>query len=173
MSKKRVEKAGKPLSPRPAAKRADTAYPVEQEDLDEQQRRLRKAATAGAEAMRTPAPAAMAERSSTPAALLSKPLAPLGALWPSSVPPRGEATPSQGTAPQKAPIAAIAPRPAPATAAPLPQPPAQSLPPTSPEKAAVAAPGMKATAPKTLGVRFALDKPDAKGVSVCGEFNGR
>jgi 1,4-alpha-glucan branching enzyme len=27
-------------------------------------------------------------------------------------------------------------------------------------------------APKTLSVRFTLHKPEAKGVSVCGDFNG-
>jgi 1,4-alpha-glucan branching enzyme len=42
----------------------------------------------------------------------------------------------------------------------------------SPEKAAVVAPAAKSTAPKTLSVRFALHKPDAKRVSLCGEFNG-
>jgi 1,4-alpha-glucan branching enzyme len=36
----------------------------------------------------------------------------------------------------------------------------------------VAAPATKATTPKTLSVRFALHKPDAKQVSLCGEFNG-
>jgi 1,4-alpha-glucan branching enzyme len=36
----------------------------------------------------------------------------------------------------------------------------------------VAEPAAKPAAPKTLGVTFALHKPDAKHVSLCGEFNG-
>jgi len=157
MAKTITRKVGKPLSPKPAVKQDDTAYLV-REDLDEQQERLRKAAAAGANALRTPAPAAPAEPSPAPATVPSKPLAPLAALWPSSVPPGGEVTPSQG--------------PAPATAAPLPQPHAQSAPPKSPEKVAVAAPAEKPPAPKTLSVSFALHKPDAKRVSLCGDFNG-
>jgi hypothetical protein len=144
------------MSPKPAVKQEDTAYLV-REDLDEEQERLMNAAAAGANGLTTQAPAAAAEQPPT-AAATSKPLAPLAALWPSSVPPRGEVTPSQG--------------PAPATAAPLPQPHAQSAPPKSPEKVAVAAPAEKPPAPKTLSVSFALHKPDAKRVSLCGDFNG-
>jgi 1,4-alpha-glucan branching enzyme len=36
----------------------------------------------------------------------------------------------------------------------------------------VAASAEKPTAPKTLSVSFAVHKPDAKGVSLCGDFNG-
>ena len=36
----------------------------------------------------------------------------------------------------------------------------------------MAASAEKPTAPKTLSVSFALHKPDAKGVLLCGEFNG-
>ena len=171
MSKKTVKKATKPRSPKPPAAQVDTAYLV-REDLDEQQERLRKGAAAGAAALRTPAPAAPAGQPPAPATVPSKPLAPLASLWPSSVPPQGEATPSQGPASQKVPVAAIASKPAPTTAAPLPQPPAQPPVPKSPEKAAVAAQAPKPTATKTVNVSFALHKPDAKGVSVCGEFNG-
>jgi hypothetical protein len=53
MAKTITRRTRKPLSPKPAAKQADTAYPVEQEDLEEQQERLRKAAAAGAAALRT------------------------------------------------------------------------------------------------------------------------
>ena len=156
MAKKNSKTERKPLSPKPAVMQEDTAYLV-REDLDEQQERISKAEAAGAGAVRTPAPPAPAEQP-PPAAAASKPLAPLAALWPSSVPPRGEVTPSQG--------------PAPATAAPLPQPHAQSAPPKSPEKVAVATPAEKPPAPKTLSVSFALHKPDAKRVSLCGDFNG-
>ena len=172
MSKKTDKKTTKPRSPKPpAAKQVDTAYLV-REDLDEQQERLRTAAAAGAAALRTPAPTAPAGQPPAPATVPSKPLAPLASLWPSSVPSEGESRPSQSPAPKKAPVAATAPKPAPATAAPLPQPPAQPPAPKSPEKAAVAAQASKPTAPKTRSVSFAIHKPDAKGVSVCGEFNG-
>ena len=40
------------------------------------------------------------------------------------------------------------------------------------ESAPAAAIAPKPAAPKTLSVRFALHKPDAKGVAVCGDFNG-
>ena len=171
MAKKNSKTERKPLSPKPAVKQVDTAHLV-REDLDEQQERLSKAEAAGAGAVRTPAPPAPPERPPAPATVPSKPLAPLAALWPSSVPSQAEANPSQGPAPQKAPVTATASKPAPATAAPLPQPPAQSPPPKSPEKAVVAAPATKPTTPKTLSVSFALHKPDAKQVSLCGEFNG-
>src|ERR1035441_6736632 len=116
MAKKPANKVRKPLSPKPVVEREDTAYLV-REDLDEQQERLRKGAAAGANALKTPAQPAAAEQAPT-AAASSKPLAPLGALWPSSVPPRGESEPSQGPAPQKAPLTVTSPKPAPATAAP-------------------------------------------------------
>ena len=163
---------GKPLSPTPAAKRADPAYPVEQEDPNEQQRRFRKAAAAGAGALRTPAPPPPAAQPPAPAKVPSKPLAPLAALWPDPAPSKGESRPSKSPAPQKVPVAATAPKPAPAPAAPLPPPPAQLAPPKSPEKAPVATPTAKPKAPKTLSVSFAIHKPDAKRVSLCGEFNG-
>lgn len=121
--------------------------------------------------MRTPAPAAAAEQPAK-AAASSKPLTPLAALWPSSMAARGEAPRSQGLAPEEAQVTANAPKPAPAAAARLPQPAAPSASPKSAEKAAVAAPAGKASAPRTLSVRFAVHKPDAKRVSVCGDFNG-
>ena len=37
MSKRRDNKSMKPVSPKTAAKQADTAFPVEQEDIEEQQ----------------------------------------------------------------------------------------------------------------------------------------
>ena len=54
MSKKIIMKTKKPLNPKPAAKQADTAFAVDQEDLDGQQGRLRQAAAAGTGALKTP-----------------------------------------------------------------------------------------------------------------------
>ena len=169
MAKKNSKTERKPLSPKPAVMQEDTANLV-REDLDEQQERLSKAEAAGAGALKAPAPAAAAEQP-PPAAAASKPLAPLAALWPDPLPSKGESRPSQGPAPQKARIAATAPKPAAAPATPS-SPTAHPPPPKSPEKAAVAAPVAKPTAPKALSVSFALHKPDAKGVAVCGDFNG-
>jgi hypothetical protein len=170
MSQKTVKKTVKPRSPKPAVKQDDTAYLV-REDLDEQQERLRKEEAAGANALKTPAQPAAAEQAPT-AAASSKPLAPLGALWPSSVPPRGESEPSQGPAPQKAPVTVTSPKPAPATAAPLPQPPAQSEPTQSPWKAAAVAEAPLLSAVPRVKVTFVLPICDAKRVSLSGEFNG-
>ena len=171
MTKKFSKPARKPLSPKPSVKQEDTAYLV-REDLDEQQERLTKASAAGAAALRTPVPAASAKQPPAPATVPSKPLAPLTAIWPDPVASKAESGPSHAPAPQKAPVAANASKPAPDTAPPSPKPPVQAPPPTSSEKAAVAAPAAKPSAPKTLSVSFALRKPEAKHVSLCGEFNG-
>ncbi len=172
MAKKNSKTERKPPSPRPAAQQEDTAYLV-REDLEEQQERFSKAEAAGAGAVRTPAPPSPAEQPPAPAMVPLKPLTPLAALWPDQVPPKAESRASHAptTQVQKAPIAATAPMPAPAPAAPLPPPPVQLPLSKSPEKAVVAASAAKPIAPKTLSVSFALHKPDAKGVSVCGEFN--
>jgi hypothetical protein len=169
MAKTITRTVRKPLSLKPGPKRADTAYPVEQEDLDQQQERLRKAAAEGAAALRTQAPA---EQTPAPATVPSKPLTPLAALWPDPTPSKGESRASPGPKFQKTPVTAIAPKPTPARAAPLPQPAAQSPQPKSRETETVAAPAAKPTAPQTLNVSFALHKPNAKRVSLCGEFNG-
>ena len=171
MTKKFPKRVRESLSPKPAVKQEETAYLV-REDLDEQQERLRKAAAAGANGLRTPAPAAPAEPSPAPATVPSKPLAPLAALWLDPVASKRESRRSQPPAPQKAPVAAIAPKPAPAKATPSPLPPAQSAAPTAPEKAPVVMQAPKPTATKTLSISFALRKPDAKRVSLCGDFNG-
>jgi hypothetical protein len=128
----------KALNQKPGPKQPDPAYPVEQEDLDQQQERLKKAAAAGAAALRTPEPA---DQTPAQATVPSKPLTPLAALWPDPVPSKGESRPSQAPAPQvqSAPVTAIAPKP---------------------------------TAPKTFNVSFALHRPNAKRVSLCGDFNG-
>jgi len=151
MTKKFSKRVEEPRSPKPLAVPEDTAFVV-REDLEEQQERLKQRAAA----LRTPAPSAPAEQSAAPATVTSKPLAPLGALWPSSVPSQGEPTPSQGPA--------LAPAP------PSPKPPSQSAPPTP--LTAVIAPAPKPTAPQTVNVTFKLLEPDAKQVALAGDFNG-
>ena len=167
MSKKNNARAQKPLSSKPAARQADPAYPVAPEDLDEQQRRLRTAAAAGASALKAPEPSF-----SAPATLLSKPLAPLAAVWPDPLPARGKPNLAQEAAATKPPAASTASKPSPAPAPQAPQPPAQSKPPTSLEKSPVLAQPPKPATAKKINVNFALLKPDAKGVSLCGDFNG-
>ena len=171
MSQKTVKKTVKPRSPKPPAAQVDTAYLV-REDLDEQQERLSKAEAAGAGTLKAPAPPAPAEQPPATATVPLKPLTPLAALWPDQFPPKAESRASQGPAPQKAPVAAIAPKPVPATAPLLARPPAQLPPPKSTEKTTVAGQAPKPTAIKTVSVIFALLEPDAKLVSLCGDFNG-
>ena len=172
MAKKNSKTERKPPSPKPAAQQEDTAYLV-REDLDEQQERLSKAEAAGAGAVRTPAPPAPAEQPPAPATVPSKPLTPLAALWPDQVPPKAESRASQApsTTSSKAPIVATRSQ----------HPPRQRryrrllpsrLRRNPRRKRSVAAPAAKPTAPKTLSVSFALHKPDAKRVSLCGDFNG-
>jgi hypothetical protein len=151
MTKKFSKRVEEPRSPKPPVAPEDTAYLV-REDLEEPQERFKQ----GAAAWRTPAPTAPAEPPAAPATVIAKPLAPLGALWPSSVPSQGEATPSQ--------------EPAPAPAPPSPKPPAQAAPPTP--LTAVIAPAPKPTVTKTVKVTFTLLEPDAKQVALTGDFNG-
>ncbi|HWX18710.1 MAG TPA: glycogen-binding domain-containing protein [Candidatus Binatia bacterium] len=157
MSKKAIARTKKPLSPKPATRQDDTAYLV-REDLDEEQERLKEAAAAGAGALKTPAPAETIEPPPAPATVPAKPLAPLAALWPSAVSPGEEVKPSPAPVPQapKAPVAAVAPK----------------APPTLQGKSAVPAQAPKPAAQRPVNVTFVLVKPDAKRVSICGEFNG-
>jgi hypothetical protein len=60
MAKTVTSKVGKPLNPKSALKQDDTAYLV-RADLEEEKEQLRKAAAAGANVLKTPAPLAPAE----------------------------------------------------------------------------------------------------------------
>ena len=174
MLKKPVKKTAKMLSPKPAAKQTNTAYPVKQEDIDAQQARLNKAAAAGAGALKSPPPAKTTAISPAAQGTPTKPLMPLAGSWPSPIPPRGEAKPPQTKAPQmqKASTAAIPPKASLTAAMPSVKPPVQATPPTASEKAAVVPQTPKPTALKTVKVAFVLAKRDAKRVTLCGEFNG-
>lgn len=131
MSKKRT----KSPAPKPEAKQADAAYPVSQDELDEQQGRLRKAAAAGADVLKTPGTSAEAAQPLT-AAASSKPPTPVAALWPDAIPATGnsksahthvgetKATPVTATPPKVPPALEPA------------RPPVLSAPPTLPEKPA-------------------------------------
>ena len=132
MSMKTIKKTTEPLSPRPAVKQDDTVFLV-REELDAEQERLKETAGAGGGPLK-----AASEQPPVLVVLFSKLLAPLAALWPA----RGEASPSQGPAPQKAPL-------------------------TSPRESAGVA-----QAAKMVNVRFALHKPDAQQVLLGGDFNG-
>ena len=164
MPKNIVKKTTRPLNPKPGVTQSRRTYPAEQKD--EQQGRLTFGA---ASALKTPAPAVKVEFSPTPTTVPSKPSA---VLRPTSVLPRGEANPSQGVAPQKAPTTASGPKVSPVVATPTLKAPVQPTPPRSPEKSAVLAQVAKAAEPKTVTVNFALLKPDAKQVLLSGEFNG-
>jgi hypothetical protein len=148
----------------------DTACLV-REELDQQPERPQKATAAGGITVKAASPAEAAEQPST-AAKSGKPLAPLGALWPSSVLPGEEAPPPQGPGPQKALVEAPAAKP---PASPEPRsmtPSVQSTPPRTPDNTGVVRPSATPAEPKTVNVIFALLEPNAKQVSLCGDFNG-
>lgn len=169
MSKNIVKKTARPLNPKPGVNRPRTTYLAEQRDTDAEQGRPKQADAAAAGALKTPPAVVRVEFSPSTSTVPSKPP---NAARPSSVPPPGAANPSPATAPQKAPITASAPKIVPAAASLPPKAPVQSAAPSSPEKSAVLAQVPKPAEPKTVSIVFALHGPDAKQVSLCGEFNG-
>ena len=86
MAKKSTKKAPRQLASETEAKQFGSDYPAEPYELDGQRQRLRKAAAAGAEALKSPTPAAKPDPYPAPAAVSSPPLAPLAALWPNPAP---------------------------------------------------------------------------------------
>ena len=169
MSKKLVKKTTGPLSPKPGVTQPRSVYPAKQRDSDQQQGRFTKTAAGAAGALKTSAPAVRVEFSSPTTTVPSKPLA---SLQPTSVPRRADANSIQRPMPQKGPVTALAPKASPAAATPSPKPLTQSAPRTSPQESALAGPTPKPTAAKAFKVTFALFEPNAKHVSLCGEFNG-
>lgn len=173
MSEKAINKTTKPLAPKAAAKQSDTPYPVAQ-DLNSQQERLRKAAAAGAEALKSRAPTATAKLPTSPAAAPPKPPTPRADVWPNSGLLQGESRPFQAPASQgrKTPLAATVSKVSPAPAPQSPKPFPKSPPLKAPAKAAVGRKTPVPTAPQVVKVTFVLLEPDATCVSLCGEFNG-
>lgn len=168
MPKNIVKKTTRPLNPNPGVTRSRVAYTAQHSGPDQQQRRLTKTAAGATGAPKITTPAVRVEFSPTRTTEPSKPTA---ALRPSSLTPRGEANLSQGSASQKAPPAASVLKASSAVPPPTPKAPVQPALPRSPEKPAVLAQAPKATEPRTVTVNFALLKPDAKQVLLCGEFN--
>lgn len=97
MSKSNFKNTTKPLAPEGAAKPASAEYPVEQAELVSQRERLRKAAAAGADALKSPISSLLSTLSSPPAVMPQKPPEPLAAM-PQSSPSTG-ATPKPAQAP--------------------------------------------------------------------------
>jgi AMP-activated protein kinase-like protein len=161
MPKNIVKKTTRPLSPKPGVTQSRIAHPGEKRDTDEQPGRLTKAAPGAAGALKPPAPAVRVEFSPSPTTVPAKPLPALPA----------SSAASQRSASEKLPITASTPKISPAAASTTPKTPVQSTPPTPPEKPAVLAQAPKPT-PKTVTINFALRRPDAKQVSLCGDFNG-
>ena len=174
MVKKSLKKATKQLAPEAEARQSGRAYPAEPEELTRQQRRLKKAAAVGAEAMKSSAPPATPDLYSAPAAVSSPPLTPLAALWPTPAPTQRASKPSQAPAQQlqKVPAKAAAPQ-VPLVPAPQsPKPAVQPEPTKLPGKAAVVAEAPMLSAVPRVKVTFVLPICDAKRVSLSGEFNG-
>ena len=97
MSKNTFKNSAKPVAPEGTAKPSSAEYPVEQAELVSQRERLRKAAAAGADALKSPISSLLSTLSSPPAAMPQKPLEPLAALPQSS--PSAGATPRPSQAP--------------------------------------------------------------------------
>jgi hypothetical protein len=160
-------------------------YPVGEEDLDQQRERLRKAAASGASSLKPAVPAAAATQLATQQTPEPRRLAPVAAAWPGSAPAQGEAKPSSLPAAQKALTTQAAPKVSAPAAAPKVSVPAAtkvSVPAATPEIAVGSSPRpqpqkvtpvaqgpAKAT---SVNVSFALFRPEAHRVSLCGEFNG-
>ena len=173
MAKKSLKRATKPAAPEAEARQSGRAFPAEPEELNGQQRQLRKTATAGAEALKC-SPAATPDLHTTAAAASSPPLAPLAALWPTQAPAQAVSKTAQAPArqAQTRPVRVAAPEAPPAPAAPAVKLPVEWEPTTSPGKAAAVAEAPKPTATRSVKVTFVLLEPGAKQVFLCGEFNG-
>ena len=174
MAKKSLKKATKQLAPEAEARQSDSAYPAEAHELNGQQRRVKNAAAAGAEALKSSAPAAVSALQPAPAAASSPPLAPLAALWPTPAPAQAASKSAQAPArkAQARPVRVAAPEAPPAPAAPAVKLPVQWEPAQSPGKAAAVAEAPMPPAPPRVKVTFVLPICDAKSVSLSGEFNG-
>ena len=94
MSKSTFKNTAKPVAPEGAAQPSNADYPVEEAELVSQRQRLRKAAAAGADALKSPISSLLSTLSSPPAAMPQKPLAALPQSSPST-----EATPKPSQAP--------------------------------------------------------------------------
>ena len=169
MSTKAVKKTRKP-GPKISAQQAPATYPVGAEDLDQQQERLRSAAATGAGTLKSTVPAGTAAQAPIPETPAPKPLAPLAAVWPGSAPAPGVSNQPAVPAAQKTPAASVTPKVSPAPAAPALKASVQPSSPPLPKKAAD--PAQSPSAPVSVNVSFALFKPEAGRVSLCGEFNG-
>ena len=86
MAKKSLSKVTMQLALEARAKQSDRVYPTEPHELNSQRQRLKKAATAGAEALKSSAPAVTTDPYPAPAAVPPPPLTPLAALWPIPAP---------------------------------------------------------------------------------------
>jgi hypothetical protein len=171
MAKKSLKKATKQLAAEAGVNQADRAYLAEPEELNAQRQRLKKAAAAGAEALKSSAPAAPPDLNPAPAAVSPPPLQPLAILWPTPAPSQGASKPSQAPARQvqTIPVKPPAPLASPAPAAQSLKSAAPPEPTQFPGKSAVVA---EASAVRRVKVTFVLPKCDAKRVSLSGEFNG-
>jgi len=160
-------------APEESAPRSDSVYPAGQ-DVKAQQERLRKAAVAATTVPKPSAPTASPQPAAPIAASTrTEVAAPKPA--PAQVPVAVQKTPAAETSARGAtavPVKALTPSAAapaaattavkaPATSSPKPSPPAPAR---APEKAAPAT-------PKTRNFTFVFRGPDAKRVSVSGEFN--
>ena len=153
MAKKSTRKSARPLPPDSGTKPSDRVYPVEPEELEDQQQRLKKAAAMGAQALKPPASATTNDLQRTTAPAPPVPLTPLAALWPTSAPVQAASQSAQPVAePTKIPV--------------------EWQPPQAPAKAAAVAEVVVPPSSQKVEVTFILPEPNAKRVTLSGDFNG-
>jgi hypothetical protein len=100
VSKSNFKNSAKPVAPEGAAKPSGADYPVEQAELVSQRERLRKAAAAGADALKSPISSLLSTLAAPIAAMPPKPLDPLAALPQSSPSTGAHPKPSQTPFPE-------------------------------------------------------------------------
>ena len=160
MSKKTVNK--KSLAPKAPRKQAGKDYSLIQEEMAQPQR---PPVSPGTGALKSHAPAAtepVTAEPKTPA----KPLTTLDSLWPAGGKAGGI---SNGTQP---PQTSTTLKTSQAAALTSQKQPAQATAQAQPAPKAAGAQVSKPAAAKSVSVRFALLRPSARQVSLCGEFNG-
>jgi len=173
MAKKSLKKAKKQLAPEAKARQSDSAYPAETHELNEQRRRVKNAAAAGAEALKASAPGVPPAGPPSPAAVSSPPLGRQAALRPTPVPAQAASKPAQTPArqAQTRPVPVAAPQASLAPAAPAVELPVEWEPKQLSTKAAVAE-APKPPMPPKVKITFVVVDLGAKQVSLSGEFNG-
>ena len=168
MSKNVAKKTERPLTDKPNMDRSRNSYPPEQTDSEYPQGRFKQSAPGTAEGLKaTPARPVRLEFSASAPNVAAKP--PQSAR-PTSPPSPAEKSLSQVQTPQKTPSTVSTVKPSAVATAPSLKT-VQPIPPAPSGKPAAPPQPQTATGPRTINVNFALPRPNAKQVWLCGDFN--